>query len=146
MYLGLDVGDVRVGIAALAYLEGIPTPVGTFLRADGQAEAEVLKRIERDGVKTLVVGNPLSEGSSRTAQCESVDRFCRRISRRAPHIEITYVDEYASTKEAEARFFEGRTGMSRKKRDAARQRGVLDALAAVTILESFVQSIQSGSA
>ncbi len=145
MYLGLDIGGVRVGVASLNGLEGVPAPLGTFLRSNGQAEAEILRLIVDREVKTLVVGWPLNDASEKTPQCDSVERFCKRISRRAPGVEITYVDEYASTVEAEERFFEARAGQSRKRRDRARERGVLDALAAVTILEIFKNSLQGGN-
>jgi putative transcription antitermination factor YqgF len=136
--LGLDIGDVRVGIACVDLSHGIPQPIGTFLRANGQAEERILRIIEEQGIATIVAGLPLGEKGERSAQCESVERFCRRISRRKPHILFSYVDEYGSTLEAEERFRAARLGQSRRRSEQARKEGVIDALAAATILERFL--------
>lgn len=142
-YLGLDIGDVRVGIAGLEHLSAPPHPIGTFQRANGEAEAEVLKLIRARRVALLVVGLPLGEQNERTEQCESVEKFCRRILRRAPAVQVAYVDEYASTANAEERFRESRKGRSSRRARESERRGLIDALAAVTILETYVQSLQA---
>jgi putative Holliday junction resolvase len=142
-YLGLDVGDVRVGVAALEHLAALPHPIATFQRANGEAEAEVLKLIAARKVERLVVGLPLGEQDERTPQCESVEKFCRRILRRAPTVQVAYVDEYASTITAEERFKEARAGRSSRRAKRSERRGHIDALAAVTILETYVQSLQA---
>jgi putative Holliday junction resolvase len=142
-YLGLDVGDVRVGVAGLENLSALPHPIGTFARANSEAETEVLKLIAARQVGLLVVGLPLGEQNERTSQCESVEKFCRRILRRAPAVQVAYVDEYASTRTAEERFREARAGHSSRRARQSERRGYIDALAAVTILETYLQSLQA---
>ena len=139
MIIALDVGDSRVGVASTEPGTGIVSPVATYERANGVAEQEVLTLISRNGVTKVVAGLPLSEDGSRTEQCESVERFCRRLTKRA-QVEIVYFDEYNSTQEAEERFRESRAGRSRKKSAQERHKGVIDALAAAIILQSYLDA------
>ena len=142
MFLALDIGDARIGVAKAAGLDATPAPVGTYKRANGVAERQILALIGQLEIRTLVAGMPLGEHSERTSQCESVERFCRRIEKRAG-VAVEYVDEYGSTVEAEERFSEARQGTSRRKAARAREKGVIDALAAVTILERFLNSLRA---
>lgn len=78
--------------------------------------------IEKD-VQTLVAGLPLGTKQQKTAQCEDIEKFCRRIERRAP-LKVHYVDEYLSSVEAEEQ------SSSRKK--------PIDDIAAEIILRRFL--------
>lgn len=139
MILGLDIGDSRVGVASSEDNSGVATPLVTLERANGVAEKELLRLIAAHSIKTLVAGLPLSEDGKRSPQCESVEKFCRRIMKRAS-VEVLYLDEYGSTSEAEERFRESREGRSRKKSAEERHKGVIDALAAAIILQSYLDA------
>ena len=139
MILGLDIGDSRVGVASCEDSSGIATPLITLERANGAAEKELLRLIAVHSVKVLVAGLPLSEDGTRSPQCESVEKFCRRISKRVA-VEVRFIDEYSSTAEAEERFRESRVGRSRKKSAQERHKGVIDALAAAIILQSYLDA------
>jgi putative Holliday junction resolvase len=73
------------------------------------------------------VGLPLAEDGSRSANCELVERFARRVVRRRP-IELKYVDEAFSSLEAAERL-----RGSKSAKDKA-----LDPYAACVILERFL--------
>lgn len=137
IYIGLDIGDSRVGVASAEESSPIATPTATFKRAGGAAEREILALLAEGNVKLVVAGLPLNASGARTDQCDSVERFCRRIEQRA-QIKVFYVDEFASTAEAEERFRAAREGSSRRKVQADRKRGVIDALAAAMILQSYL--------
>ena len=128
--IGLDVGDVRVGVAASDPSGLIASPVGAFERAKGEAEKEILKLIHLKQIKTLVVGLPLNEQGEKTAQSIKTENFCRRLARRAA-VEMIFVDEYLSSEEARDR-------LSVKRRRGPKQKGVIDAHSATIILQRFL--------
>ena len=130
--LGLDVGDKRVGVAICR--AGVVTPIGAFNRAKGQAETQILKMIKEHGVETLVVGLPLDESGQETQQSEKIRGFCRRIEKRS-EASIHYIDEYGSSAEAKQRLAEGG-----RKQQLARRSGMIDAVSASIILQSFLDT------
>jgi len=97
--IGLDVGTVRVGVATADPQVKIPFPLGVWQRAQYEAEKNLLKLIEERNASLLVVGLPLDSEGNRTAICESIEGFVRRIAKRTP-IKIEYVDEAFSSVEA----------------------------------------------
>jgi putative Holliday junction resolvase len=99
--VGIDVGDVRVGISILDSAAKIAFPYKTVPRAQGSAEKEIIKLIERENASAVVAGLPLSDDGIENMQCEKVRQFCRRLSRRIT-IPIEFQDEFASTAEASA--------------------------------------------
>lgn len=125
--IGVDVGTVRVGVATADPLVKIPFPAGIWLRAQYEAERNLLKLIEERGASLLVVGMPLDHLGNRTAICESIEGFVRRIAKRTP-IKIEYVDEAFSSVEA-----------SEKLSHTTRSEQHVDAHAACLILERYFE-------
>ena len=130
--LGLDIGDVRVGVALSDASGTLATPFATFERGGGAAESEILALISREGITTVVAGLPLSEAGAETEQSSKIRSFCRRLERRAK-IEITLVDEYLSTVEAWEIVAESKKSRSHKK-------GKIDAVSAALILQTYLDS------
>lgn len=135
MIIGLDVGDKRVGVACSDPSGKMALSRGAWERTNGLAERELVNLILAEGVTMVVVGLPVGENKEKNAQCERVERFCRRLLRRVP-VMLVYVDEYASTQEALERL--QAAGSSR--RVAKRKNGVVDALSASIILQSYLDS------
>ena len=132
IYIGLDVGDKRVGVA-LSDLSGIlASPFATFDRAQGRAEKAILSLYCEKSAKCLVVGLPLSEDGAKNQQCLKVENFCRRLSKRMD-LKIYYIDEYASTIEAEDKL-----SNRGSKRGRGGVRPDLDAASAAVILQAFL--------
>lgn len=100
--LALDIGTVRIGCASADDVVRIPFPVAVWPRAKYHAQREILKLIEERDAKLLVIGLPLGPQGERTAICNSVESFVRRLAKRTP-IQIEYVDESFSSVEASAR-------------------------------------------
>lgn len=125
--IGLDVGTVRVGVATADPQVKIPFPLGVWQRAQYEAEKNLLKLIEERNASLLVVGLPLDSEGNRTAICESIEGFVRRIAKRTP-IKIEYVDEAFSSVEA-----------SEKLSLASRANQHVDAHAACLILDRYFE-------
>lgn len=134
--LGLDVGDKRVGSALVLKGTSFPVPHACLDRAKGRAETAILQLINERGIKTVVVGLPLSRDGKKNEQCLRVERFCERLLRRAD-IEIAYVDEHLTSEEARADFAE--EGSARVSRAA------IDCRAACLILEGYLRSVRDGT-
>lgn len=124
----IDVGRVRIGIASVDD-RGAVAPLDPLKRAQGGAEA-ALQALFNDGngIK-LVVGVPLDEKDRLTETSLDIFRFCRRLLRRLPSIELCFVDEYGTSLEAEAVVGNGRK---------ARTAGSVDKIAAKLILERYL--------
>ena len=96
-WMGLDVGDKRVGVSISDPLLMLASPLGVFLRSE--AEQRILKLTEEHRISKIVVGLPLNDDGTENEQCLKVKAFCRRLGRRTP-VEIAYIDEYGSTCES----------------------------------------------
>jgi putative Holliday junction resolvase len=135
--MALDVGERRIGVA-------ISDPLG--ISAQG---VEVYERrgLEQDlahcraladewRVERWVLGLPLNMNGSEGAKVEEVQRLGAQIAE-ITGLPVDYMDERLTTVAAHRVLIEG--GTSRKKR-----KGVVDKLAAVLILQSWMQSHPAG--
>ena len=125
--VAVDVGTVRVGCAVADPSVRIPFPVAIWPRAQAEAERNLLALIAERNATLLVVGLPLDQEGNRTAICENIESFVRRIAKRTP-IKIEYVDEAFSSCEA-----------SEKLSSASRKPQRLDAAAACLILNRYFE-------
>ncbi|MBN8549185.1 MAG: Holliday junction resolvase RuvX [Deltaproteobacteria bacterium] len=132
--LALDVGDKRVGIAMAGAGSSMATPHSTVERAAGRAEREILALIKQHKIERMVVGLPLSDDGQKNEQCLKVERFCRRLQKRV-QVDIQFVDEYASSYEAEEKLRSAGVSGRQLKKD-----GFLDAASAAVILQSFLDA------
>jgi putative Holliday junction resolvase len=105
-------------------------PVGTFDQ-DG-AVAKIRSIHETEGIRTVVIGWPLSEDGTENESTRRVDRFVRRIRNALRKVEVVRWDERYTTEEARDRL-RGR-GSSGE--------GRLDTAAAGIILQEFLDSRQ----
>ena len=131
--LAIDIGSKRVGVALWDSSGGPPLACAALSRQGGRAERELLRLLSEHGISSLIVGLPLNEDGTRSAQCCDIEGFCRRITRRIG-VTINYVDEYASSFEAEENLRE-RGGVSA----ADRRRGIVDSVAAALILQRYLE-------
>lgn len=116
--LGLDVGMRRVGVAIADTACPIPQPLCIVERGAQVAERRLLELIAERAASLLVVGLPLDEGGYEGAQCEDIRRFVRRLTRRTP-IEVRFVDEYLSSRDAQELLQAGPSRSRRLEDDAA---------------------------
>jgi putative Holliday junction resolvase len=125
--LGIDVGTIRVGCAVAEGSVKVAFPLAVWPRAKNVAEREILRTIQERGASLLVVGLPLDPVGSRTAVCDSIEAFVRRIQKRS-NIEVRYVDESFSSEEAKERARRSTTTMTE-----------IDAFAACIIIDRFFE-------
>ena len=144
--LGVDVGDVRIGVAACDPSGMIATPVETVARGAGDLARLRALVVEHDAVE-VVVGLPRSLSGGEGPAAAKVRDFVRGLATAldpwpVEHLEpadeprVRLVDERLSTVSAEAVLREqGRKGK--------RRRAVVDQAAAVVILQNALDTERS---
>ena len=130
-YLAIDFGDKRTGLAICDSAETIATPLAVI-----QGQKGLLKRIqdvvEKENVGAIVVGLPLSMDDSESRQTQRVLDFVEQLRK---HLDITVYlqDERLSSFGAKHKLAAAKFTVGKKKKR-------LDAVAAATILEAFLQT------
>jgi putative Holliday junction resolvase len=131
--LGLDVGDRRIGLALSDELGLTAQPVLTLERKSRRHDLRFLVRLIRKyGCTQVVVGNPLHMSGDVSPQALKAQSFAQALQGEA-EVMVTLWDERLSTSEAHRHL------------DAAghlpgKRRAVIDQVAAVLILQSFLDS------
>ena len=127
--LALDVGSKRIGIAVgegtFAFQHA--TLERTNVRAD---VAQIVALAHERGVRTIVVGDPLTMAGERGLASEKIDAFVAHLAR-AWDGTIDRIDERLTTAAAQKTLIGA--DVSRAKR-----KGVVDQLAAVGILQTWL--------
>jgi putative Holliday junction resolvase len=135
--LGLDVGSRTIGLAVSDPLGITAQGLETIRRTNKRSDLGRLTRIIRDyQVGEIVVGYPLRLSGQAGAQAEKVAAFAEDLRHRFA-IPVHLWDERLSTAEAQRVLRE--TDMSIRRRGQ-----VVDQMAAVLILQSFMENRRSG--
>ena len=136
-YLGLDIGDRTIGIAASDLLGLTAQGVETIRRKDMESDIKRLGELmEQYETKSLVSGYPRNMNGTEGERCEFVKGFMAEVQKTYPDTEVFFWDERLSTVAATRSLLEA--DVSRRKR-----RNVIDKMAAVFILQGFLDSPQS---
>ena len=129
--MGLDVGEVRIGVALSDETALIARGLITLQRVSWQKDlAALVQAVAEHEVSEIVVGNPINLDGSSGPRSDKVQDFVRRLSE-VTTAAITLWDERFSSFTAEQVLIEG--GMQRGKR-----KQVIDKLAAVIILQNYL--------
>jgi putative holliday junction resolvase len=132
--VGVDVGSVRVGVAACDPAGLIATPVSTLSRGKGDLDALAALVAEREAVEVLV-GLPTSLSGRAGPAAEAAEAYAGALAGRVP-VPVRLVDERFST-----------VGAQRDLRDSGvdtrRGRSVIDQAAAVIILQGALDAERS---
>ena len=132
--VGVDVGSVRVGVAACDPAGLIATPVSTLSRGKGDLDALAALVAEREAVEVLV-GLPTSLSGRAGPAAEAAEAYAGALAARVP-VPVRLVDERFST-----------VGAQRDLRasgvDTRRGRSVIDQAAAVIILQGALDAERS---
>ena len=140
--LGIDVGGRRVGLAISDPSRTLARPLTTLTVAGAEdAVARVAAEIARlaeedDGLAAIVVGAPLRLDGTPNEQTAEVDAFVEALRARTK-LPIVREDERLTSREAESRLAIG-------ERDWRRRKARLDAAAAASILQEYLE--REGSA
>ena len=125
--LALDIGGRRTGMAETDPLGMMAFPLKTV---DTGSLMEVLEEyVAAEGIQTIVIGKP----AIATDSTEIIDLWGAKIHNRWPLMEIVFVDEDFTSKEASQMLIMG--GMKKSKR---KEKGALDKVAASLILERYL--------
>ena len=127
--LGLDIGDIRVGVAISDPLGILASPLAIINRFDEQAAIEKIVSIVRQHeVGQVIAGLPLNMDGSLGEQAEKTKSFVTALSRYI-EIPVEYRDERLSTVSAKELVQEVRKTNRNTRYDAA---------AAALILQSYL--------
>jgi putative Holliday junction resolvase len=136
--LGIDVGEVRIGVAESDPAGSIATPVETVARGDGDLERLVAIVADRQPVE-VVVGLPRSLSGAEGHAALRVREYAAALAAVIAPVPLRLVDERLTTVTAERQLRDrGRKG--------ARRRAVVDQAAAVVILQYALDTEQSAGA
>jgi putative Holliday junction resolvase len=136
--IGVDVGDVRIGVARSDPSGLIATPVETVRRGEGDLARLQAIGVEEEAVE-YVVGLPRSLAGGEGPAAAKVREFAARLAGRVQPVPVRLCDERLSTVTAEAVLRgQGKKGQKR--------RAVVDQAAAVVILQSALDTERSTGA
>jgi putative Holliday junction resolvase len=130
--LGVDVGDVRIGVALSDPSGLIATPLETVARGRGDLARLVTLARDEDALE-VVVGLPRSLSGGEGPAAAKVRLFAVRLADAVSPVPVRLCDERLSTVSAEAVLrAQGRKGQ--------RRRAVVDQAAAVVILQNALDT------
>ena len=136
--LAIDLGKRRIGLAVSDELgitaQGLPTLHRTRIREDIDALAAL---IDERGVGLILMGNPLHMSGREGRQVEYTREFAERLHAHTG-VPVQYWDERLTTVEAQRVLRQSGIGIEKRA-------GAVDRLAAVILLESFLDSRPSTS-
>ncbi len=131
-FLALDLGERRIGLAVSDPAGSLVIPVGHLERGKLQGDIDrVLEIVQTRQAQGLVVGMPYTLSGALGRQARQAEGFVRAIRRRT-NLPVHMVDERFTSYEAEALLREAG-------RQPSRDRGSVDAMAAVLILRRFLR-------
>jgi len=131
--LGLDVGDVRIGVALSDETATLATGLSTLTRVGPRKDVKAVATLVREhAVAEVVVGLPRTLMGTIGPQAEKVLAFANDL-KRALGVPVESWDERFTTSMAEHALIEG--GVSRRNR-----KDKIDRVAAVLILQSYLDS------
>jgi len=130
--LALDIGDRRIGVA-LSDPQGIlASPLTIFERKDDRSDIQtILDLVNRNDVKCIIIGLPVSMDGTIGTQAEKVKAFAEEL-RNQTKVPVEFRDERLSTVSA------------RRLQPAGRRNKKIrhDAVAAAIVLQSYLDEIR----
>jgi len=129
--LALDVGDVRIGIAASDLLGITAQPRESYRRTNAAEDVATIKRIVAENeAYRVVVGLPLTEKGETGPQAERALAFAAML-REALDVEVVTMDERFTTALARRSLIEADMRRAKRKK-------VIDIVAAQQILQTYL--------
>ncbi len=131
--VGLDVGDVRIGVAVSDVLGICANPRETYVRKGKTVEDDVkyfTEYAKNEDADAFVMGLPINMDGTEGPRCEVTRAFGTMLEEYSG-LKVIYVDERLTTVTAEKVLIEG--NVRREKRKT-----VIDKVAATIILQSYL--------
>lgn len=136
-WLGLDLGEKTIGVAASDASRMIASPLELIRKTKFTAEAERLFRLmDERGASALVIGLPLNMDGTEGPRAQSCRAFARNLERLRP-VNVAFQDERLSTSAVE-RFLIDELDLSRKRRAET-----VDRTAAAWILQGALDRLRA---
>lgn len=134
--MAFDYGTKRIGIAVTDPLQIIATALTTI------HPIEIIQFIkdylQKEEIETFVVGMPKQLDGSDSQSAMHVKGFTRSLRKNFPDIDTVTVDERFTSKMASAVI--AQSGLKRAKRQ---EKGLIDTVSAVIILQSYMEGKQA---
>lgn len=131
--LGIDYGDVRVGLAVSDITEFLASGIGNVkITGMNNAVQLVCEKIKEYGCEKIVLGLPVNMNGSQGEKAEKIRVFGDKL-KEASGLDVEYVDERLTTVMAHG--FMNETGTHGKKRKES-----VDTLSAQIILQNYLDS------
>lgn len=128
--IGVDTGDVRVGIALKPADSIEAEPLGVF-PAGPSVMTQIQKIAQQHDAETVVVGLPRDINGNDTAQTRKAREFAGELADDSG-LHVILFDEFSTSERARAQL--GKASRDQEKRQ-------LDALAAVVLLDDYMRSM-----
>ncbi len=133
--LGLDVGDVRIGVALSDELGVAAHPLCTLTRKNRKVDLlAIADLVAIHKVGRIIIGLPVSLDGSIGTQAEKVQKFAQRLEH-VIDIPIEFQDESFTTAEAE-------DVLRELNKDTKEQKELIDEVSAVIILTDYLKQIR----
>ena len=138
VYMAVDVGTVRVGLALCDPLE-ISIRSLDFVSGRGREDAaqKVADQVMKNNPAAVVVGHPISLDGSRGPMAKKAEKFARCLADKI-EVPVELMDERFSTSEAQRLLIKADYRRSRRK-------NLVDGIAAAIILQKFIDSKKQGA-
>jgi putative Holliday junction resolvase len=133
-WLGVDYGDVRIGLALSDELAFLAHPAAT-LANDGSTLATIRDLVIRKKVTGIVLGVPRNMNGTFGPSADKAKKFGEELRKHLPEQRLIFWDERLTTAEAQ-RVLHG-AGKNTKS-----SRPVIDQVAAQILLQSYLDSLQ----
>ena len=130
--LAIDYGTKRVGLAVTDYMQVIATKLTTVSTID--IFPFLKDYMSRGEVDAIVGGNPKQMDNTPSESAKAVNIFVDNLAKAFPDKDIYMIDERFTSKIASQTI--AQSGLKKKKRQ---DKGLIDSIAAVLILQDFMQ-------
>lgn len=129
--LGLDVGDIRIGVALSDELGVAAHPLCTLTRKNRKVDLiAIADLVSIHKVERVIIGLPISLDGSIGTQAEKVQKFAQRLEH-VINVPIEFQDERFTTAEA-------KDILQALNKDTQEQKELIDEVAAVIILTDYL--------
>ena len=135
-FIGLDVGDVRIGVAKCDPLGILATALEVIDRNVTDPIERIKEILSDEGTRKIVVGMPKSLDGTKNLQAEKVEKFISEMKEKIERIEFVAVDERYTTTEAEHYL------KNYSKKNGKERRKVVDMVAASIILQKYLDTLK----
>ena len=131
--LGIDLGDVRTGLALSDESCFLASGLGTFTAYNEEkAMEQILAAIKTHHVEEIVMGNPVNMNGTRGERSQKVEAFAEKLRERSG-LPVTLFDERCTTMQAH-------TILSFTDTRGKKRKDSVDTLSAQIILQNYMDS------